>query len=85
MGLRWKLAREKAGFSQQRAAKGIGVSRSAISGLERGKYCPLLETAIELAILYQVSLDDMAMGDGKPDAVGAALKEAFRDTVGGPD
>ena len=56
-----KLAdlRKRHGFSQEALAEKMGVSRQAISKWERGESSPDTDTLIELAKLYEVSLDEL--------------------------
>ena len=56
-----KLAdlRKRHGFSQEALAEKMGVSRQAVSKWERGESTPDTDTLIELAKLYEVSLDEL--------------------------
>ncbi len=56
-----KLAdlRKRHGFSQEALAEKMGVSRQAVSKWERGESTPDTDTLIELARLYEVSLDEL--------------------------
>ncbi len=56
-----KLAdlRKRYGFSQEALAEKMGVSRQAVSKWERGESTPDTDTLIELAKLYEVSLDEL--------------------------
>ena len=56
-----KLAdlRKRHGFSQEVLAEKMGVSRQAVSKWERGESTPDTDTLIELARLYEVSLDEL--------------------------
>lgn len=51
--------RKKNGFSQQELADRLSVTRQTISNWECGNGAPALDKAAELAVLYQVSLDDL--------------------------
>ena len=57
-----KLAdlRKRHGYSQEALADKMGVSRQAVSKWERGESTPDTDTLIELAQLYNVSLDELA-------------------------
>ena len=48
------------GLSQEEVAGRIGVSRQALSKWESGETIPDMERCIQLAQIYDVSLDDMA-------------------------
>ena len=56
-----KLAdlRKRHGYSQEALAEKMGVSRQAISKWERGESTPDTDTLIELAKLYNASLDEL--------------------------
>lgn len=53
-----KLRRRK-GLSQQQVADLLGVSRQTISNWECGQGAPALDKALELARIYEISLDDL--------------------------
>lgn len=52
--------RKMHGFSQEEVAEHIGVSRQALAKYENGDTAPDIERCIQLAELYNVSLDDLA-------------------------
>ncbi len=52
--------RKMHGFSQEEVAEQIGVSRQALAKYENGDTVPDIERCIQLAELYNVSLDDLA-------------------------
>lgn len=52
--------RKMHGFSQEQVAEYIGVSRQALAKYENGDTVPDIEKCIQLAELYNVSLDDLA-------------------------
>ena len=51
--------RKQAGFSQEKLAEKIGVSRQAVSKWERSEASPDTDNLVMLAELYGVSLDEM--------------------------
>lgn len=55
--------RQRSGFSQQRIADELGVSRVFIHKLETGKKHPNVEHALKLAKLFKVSLDQLLDDD----------------------
>lgn len=59
IGLRLKLARSKAGFTQQQAAKKLNISRQTISNWENNKTYPELSLVIEMSEMYDLSLDEL--------------------------
>ena len=58
--------RKKNGFSQEELAEKIGVSRQAVSKWERGEASPDTENLIMLAKVYNVTLDELIMGETAP-------------------
>lgn len=58
--------RKKNGFSQEELAEKIGVSRQAVSKWERGEASPDTENLIMLAKVYNVTLDELIMGETEP-------------------
>ena len=71
-----KLAdlRKRNGFSQEALAEKMGVSRQAVSKWERGESTPDTHTLIELAALYNVSLD-VLVGNKEEDTTIPPEKE----------
>ena len=61
---RLRAARENAGFTQQQVADVIHVHRSTYSYYELGVSEPSLAATKELALLFQVSVDDL-LGAGE--------------------
>lgn len=58
-----KERRKQLGMTQEELAKELNVSRSAISNWEIGRNYPDITTLIELAQMYQVSLDELFYDD----------------------
>jgi len=56
-GTRLKQLRKKKGLSQAQAAGRIGVTKNTISSYERNVINPKLEVLVELATLYNSSVD----------------------------
>lgn len=56
---RVKELREKANLSQEKLAEMLNVSRQTINAIERSKYNPSLELALKLAILFNLSVEDI--------------------------
>ena len=65
IGKKLKNARIKAGFTQEKAAEEIDVSRQTISNWENEKSYPYIISVIALSDLYSVSLDELLKGDQK--------------------
>ena len=51
----------KGEMTQQELATAIGVARQTIIAIEQGKFCPALESALRLAQVFEVSVDDLFM------------------------
>ena len=54
-----KTYREKNGFSQEKTAVLIGVSRNALASIERGEAIPNLKIALKLSLLFNVNVEDL--------------------------
>ncbi|BFH11721.1 helix-turn-helix transcriptional regulator [Paenibacillus melissococcoides] len=62
LGLTIKKARKKKKMSQIELSTSTDLSRSYISDVENGRYAPSLETLMKIAVVLNVSLDDLAYG-----------------------
>ena len=51
--------RKLRGFSQQRLADELGVSRQTVISLEKGRYDPSLPLAFRIAKLFGCSIEDL--------------------------
>ena len=51
----------KGEMTQQELAAAIGVARQTIIAIEQGKFCPSLESALRLAQIFEVPVDDIFM------------------------
>lgn len=60
LGEKLMALRKKHGYSQQELADMISVTRQTISNWECGQGAPALDKALELARIYNISLDDLA-------------------------
>ena len=56
---RLKEYRARQGVNQQEMGRLAGVSRQTISQIERGDYSPSVTLALKLAMLCQVSVEDI--------------------------
>lgn len=59
LGERLMRLRKKQGYSQQEVADKLSVTRQTISNWECGQAAPSIDKALELARLYNLSLDDL--------------------------
>lgn len=71
--------RKRAGLSQESLAEQLGVSRQAVSKWECGECAPDTENLIALAVLYDVSLDDLLWKDLELEGEEAAAVDATGD------
>ena len=53
------VLRAEKGLSQKEVADQLGVSRQTIISLEKNKYNPSLKLAFELALLFEVDINDV--------------------------
>ncbi|MCS0542625.1 helix-turn-helix transcriptional regulator [Aeromonas veronii] len=51
--------RKKHGFSQDRLAEKLGVSRQTIISIEKGKYSPSLPLALIMAEVFETKVEDI--------------------------
>ena len=59
IGSKIRNARNEAGYTQERAAEALGVSRQTISNWENGRSYPDIVSVIRMSGLYSVSLDHL--------------------------
>lgn len=59
IGNKIKNARNEAGYTQERAAEALNVSRQTISNWENGKSYPDIVSVIKMSDLYSVSLEHL--------------------------
>lgn len=59
--------RKKHGYSQDRLAAKLGVSRQTIISIEKGKYDPSLPLAFELARTFDTTIEDLFLYEGRKD------------------
>ena len=58
-----KDAREREGWSQQRLADELGVSRQTVISIEKGRYDPSLPLAFRLAAMFECRIEDLFTPD----------------------
>ncbi|MEI5907053.1 helix-turn-helix transcriptional regulator [Bacillus spongiae] len=54
-----KLARVKAGLTQQQLADEVGITRQTISLIEKGKYNPSLKLCLQICYAVNGKLDEL--------------------------
>ena len=62
LGARLRASREKRGLTQQQLAEGIDTYAPQISKYESGEVVPEGETLAALAVVLEVSLDELILG-----------------------
>lgn len=68
--------RQNHGYSQEKLARELAVSRQAISNWERGEASPDTDNLIALARLYGVSLDELLGTETSPSELGLVETES---------
>ena len=77
-GQRLKPARESAGFTQEKLAEKLGVSRTAVARWESNDIEPKLQNLIGIAELLHVSTDSLlGIGSRKSNSVSDLSDEAI--------
>ncbi len=61
--------RQSRGWTQQELAERLGISRQSVIGLEKGQHWPSLDLAMEMAKLFDLSLDVLARAVKEPAAI----------------
>jgi putative transcriptional regulator len=56
---RVKELRAERGWTQQQLAEAVGVSRQSINSIERNRYVPSLELALDFARVFGCSIDEI--------------------------
>jgi len=56
---RVKALRTERGWTQQQLADAVGVSRQSINSIERDRYVPSLELALEFARVFGCRIEDI--------------------------
>jgi len=74
--------RKKNSFSQEELAERIGVSRQAVSKWERAESSPDTDNLIQLAQLYEMSLDELLF---TTEPVGKSVSKPTEQVSIGPD
>ncbi|OXS63725.1 putative transcriptional regulator [Bacillus sp. V-88] len=57
--------RKTFGYSQERLAARLGVSRQTIISIEKGKYDPSLNLAFQLANVFETSIEEIFLYEEK--------------------
>lgn len=78
MGKRVRESRDKKGYKQESLAKQLNVSTSYIGKIETGKNTPSIDLLVEMASLFEVSLDYLVLGKKtETDKIGKTLQDAI--------
>ena len=64
MAIHIKAARVNAGFTQSEAAKRLGISKNTLVNYELYRSKPDIETAVKMAELYGMSVDNIIFFNG---------------------
>ncbi len=63
---RVKELRNERGLTQQELAQAVGVSRQSINSIERERYVPSLQLALELARAFQCGTEEIFTLEKRP-------------------
>jgi putative transcriptional regulator len=61
-----KQRRLERGWTQQQLAEAVGVARQSINSIERNRYVPSLELALEFARIFACSTDELFQLEDQP-------------------
>jgi putative transcriptional regulator len=61
-----KVFRAMHNITQESLARMLGVTRQTVVSIETGRYDPSIELAFRIARLFNVSIEDVFIYDGKP-------------------
>ncbi|EMG33887.1 helix-turn-helix domain-containing protein [Streptococcus oralis] len=75
------LLRKKSGYSQEKLAEKVGVSRQTLSKWELGDSLPDIISSSRLAEIFDISLDELVNGDVSPFAAKAKEGKYIFGTV----
>ena len=73
-------ARKKCGFAQEEVAEKLGVSRQTISKWETDETLPDIRQSKKMAMLYQVSLDELITFDADIKEIQQAIERTSEET-----
>lgn len=59
-------SRQRLGWSQQRLADELGVSRQTVISIERGRFDPSLPLAFRLAAVFDSTIEELFFPDDQP-------------------
>lgn len=79
VGPRLRLARENAGLSQGQVAKMLGLHRPSVSEMEAGNRRISAEELVQLAEIYEVSIDWLTRGADEQSPDQARIELAARE------
>lgn len=60
-----KLARKKAGYTQEELAEKIGITSKQVSRIELGTYIPSLPTFLKIVKILEINLNDFGLKNPK--------------------
>lgn len=75
------LLRKKSGYSQEKLAEKVGISRQTLSKWELGDSLPDIISSSRLAEIFDISLDELVNGDVSPFAAKAKEGKYIFGTV----
>jgi transcriptional regulator with XRE-family HTH domain len=78
IGERIRLARKKAGLSQERLGETLGVTKQMVSHIEVGRHAPTVDHVITICQRCDVTADFLLLGLDRPAPIDARIAEAAR-------
>ena len=80
-GARIQQLRARNGYTQEEFAKMLNIDRSNLSRIESGKRGCSLDLLVQLSDLFDVSLDDLVLGENKPDTLSVGEKRHLKENI----
>ena len=75
LGMKIKEARQRTGLNQSEFGKKIGISKQALSSIERGLYWPGLDTLENISVLCGLTLNDFTDKFSTPLKISETIEE----------
>ena len=80
-GARIQQLHARNGYTQEEFAKMLNIDRSNLSRIESGKRGCSLDLLVQLSDLFDVSLDDLVLGENKPDTLSVGEKRHLKENI----
>lgn len=80
LGKKIKEARQRTGLNQSEFGKKVGISKQALSSIERGLYWPGLDTLENISALCGMTLNDFSDKFSSPHKLSEKIEEYYTIT-----